>query len=237
MASSGQFGERPGVKTRDEYLARWSELHGNVNPHDSWLIRGWLTFAYRIARPLTKLGITPNGVTVVGVLVALFVPLLAWLGTSAAQSWVLWVAVLVVVLSGLLDNLDGAVAVITGRTTRGGYVLDSVADRVSDAALLCALWVLGAPGWVVASAVFVSMIQEYARARAGVVGIDEVGVVSISERPTRIVIVAVFTGLAAWGLYGVPVNLWATVGAWAAFLVAVVGFGQVGFALARRLRD
>lgn len=238
MSESNQqpFGQGVAVETLDAYFDRWSQLHGDLDPRSSWLIRGWLTFAYRVAKPLTRTGLSPNGVTVVGVVVALMVPLLSWTGITTSNSLWIWLAVAVTALSGLLDNLDGAVAVISGRTTRGGYVLDSVADRMSDAALLTALWIVGAPGWVVAGAVFVGFLQEYARARSAIVGVSEVGVVSISERPTRIVIVAVFLGLTAWAPYGVAASSWASIGAVAALATGLIGLAQVGFTLSRRLR-
>ena len=230
------FGRSEPVETLDAYFDRWSRLHGDLDPRGSSLIRGWLTFAYRVAKPLTRTGLSPNGVTIAGVVVAGAVPLLCWIGINASNSVWLWLAVAVTALSGLLDNLDGAVAVISGRTTRGGYVLDSVADRFADAALLGALWVVGAPGWIVAGAVFIGFVQEYARARAAIVGVSEVGVVSISERPTRIVIAAVFLGLAAWAPYGVAASSWASIGATAAFATGLIGLAQVGLTLARRLR-
>jgi len=224
------------VDSLDGYFERWSALHGGVDPRASWLIRGWLTMAYRCAKPLTAIGLSPNGVTVVGVLVAAVVPLLAWRGVATASSVWLWAALVVAVVTGLLDNLDGAVAVISGRTSRAGYVLDSVADRFSDALLLGSLWVLGAPGLLVALTIFVGFVQEYARARAGAAGISEVGVVSISERPTRIVIVSVFLGLCALAPYGVSVSTWATLGACMGLVVALIGALQVAVALAGRLR-
>lgn len=236
MTNDVPLGRQQPVDSLDDYLDRWSQLHGDVDPRASWLIRGWLGVAYRCAKPLTALGLSPNGVTVIGVLVAALVPVLAWLGSNSSSSAWLWAALVVTVLSGLLDNLDGAVAVITGRTSRAGYVLDSVADRVSDVALLAALWVIGAPGPLVAGAVLIGFVQEYARARSTAAGVSEVGVVSISERPTRIVIVAVFLGLSAWAPYGIAASSWATYGAWLAAAVALIGLVQVTVALARRLR-
>lgn len=224
------------VDSRDGYFERWSQLHGGVDPQDSWLIRGWLTFAYSVARPLTAVGISPNGVTVLGILVAACVPLCVWSAVSSSTTWLLWLALIVTVLTGLLDNLDGAVAVISGRTSRAGYVLDSVADRLSDALLVGSLWILGAPGLLVAAVVFVGFVQEYARARAAAVGVSEVGVVSISERPTRVVIVAVFLGLCALAPYGISIATWAALGAWLGFVVAVFGLIQVAVALTSRLR-
>ena len=236
MTNDVPLGRQQPVDSIDGYFDRWAQLHGGVDPRDSWLVRGWLTVAYRCAKPLTALGLSPNGVTVVGVLVAVMVPVLAWFGSATSSPGWLWGALLVTVLSGLLDNLDGAVAVITGHTSRAGYVFDSVADRLSDVALLAALWVVGAPGPLVACAVLLGFLQEYARARSAAAGVSEVGVVSISERPTRVVIVAVFLGLCAWAPYGVTPASWATYGACLAAAVALIGLVQVSVALARRLR-
>ena len=101
----------------------------------------WLTLAYTLARPLAARGVSPDALTAWGVLVSAAVAAVA----AAGGRWPL-VAVGIVVVAGLLDNLDGAVAILSGRTTRWGYVLDSLADRLSDAAYLLALWFLGAPG-------------------------------------------------------------------------------------------
>ena len=54
-----------------------------------------------------------------------------WIGPAAAC--------VALIVSGLLDALDGAVAVQAGRTTKVGFLLDSALDRLSDAALPVAL--------------------------------------------------------------------------------------------------
>lgn len=236
MTAGGDLGPVAAATTRQEYFQRWSQLHGGVDPAASWLIKVWLSFAYSVARPMTRIGLSPNGVTGIGLLVATAVPLLAWQYTRTEQTWWLLLAVIATILTGLLDNLDGAVAVISGRTTRWGYVLDSIVDRLSDAALLSALWALGAPGPVVVAAGLAGSVQEYARARAAAIGVSEVGVVSISERPTRVIIVAVFFVLAAWAPYGVDPAGWATIGSWAALGVALIGTAQVGLSLRSKLR-
>jgi hypothetical protein len=71
--------------------------------------------------------VSPDVLTAWGVLVSAAVAAVA----AAGGRWPL-AAVGIVVLAGLLDNLDGAVAILSGRTTRWGYVLDSLADRLSD---------------------------------------------------------------------------------------------------------
>ena len=88
-------------------------------------------------------------------------------------------------LSGALcDTLDGCVAVLEDRTTRWGYVLDSAVDRVSDAAYLVAAVAAGLPGCRSPRRCgFGFFFLEYLRARAGNAGGDEVGGVTVAERP------------------------------------------------------
>lgn len=211
------------------YLARWSELHGGYDPRGSFWAHGWLRVSYAAARPLVRLRLTPDAVTVLGLLVGISVPAVC----AAGGHWVLLAAVLTV-LTGLADGLDGAVAVITDRATRWGYVLDSVVDRWTDLALLAALGVLGAPWALVAAAAALTLVQEYARARAGAGGLDDVGVVTVWERPTRIVVVAMFS-LGA-GLWPSAAAGWATGAAGAAGVLGVVGSAQLLLVIRRRLR-
>ena len=188
------------------YLARWAPLHGDYAPARSSLAGRWLSLAYRLARPLAARGVSPGVLTAWGVLVSAAVAVVAALGGR----WPLF-AVPIVVLAGLLDNLDGAVAVLSGRTTRWGFVLDSLADRLSDAAYLLALWFLGAPGPVCVAGGSLMMLQEYARARAGNAGMGEVGVVTVWERPTRVILTAFL--LLGCGVLAAQADLLATLGA------------------------
>ena len=106
----------------------------------------------------------------------------------AAQGgrWPLAAAALVV-LAGVLDGLDGAVALHTGRARPLGAVVDAVADRLGDLLLVATLAVLGAPpAWCVAAAAL-TMLHEYLRARAGAAGMPGVGALTVAERPTRLV--------------------------------------------------
>ncbi len=217
-----------GVPSRAEYLARWSELHGGYEPASSRLTGGWLALVYVLAAPLARRRVPPDAVTMLGALAAGAV---VWLGALGGR-WVL-AAAAVVVLSGLLDNLDGAVAVLTDRATRWGYVLDSVVDRVCDALYLVALWVVGAPPWVCVLAGALTGLQEYARARAGAAGMSEVGVVTVSERPTRVIVTAMF--LLGAGLSPPSAAQWATWGAYAWLALGVVGLVQLLATIRRTL--
>ena len=43
------------VLSRDEYLAEWARWHGGTDPAGNRLVRGWLTAAYTLARPVAGL--------------------------------------------------------------------------------------------------------------------------------------------------------------------------------------
>ena len=94
------------------------------------------------------------------------------------------------VASGLFDTLDGCVAVLEDRTTRWGYVLDSVVDRVNDGIYLLAVVAVGCPPELAVALGFGFFLLEYLRARAGNAGGDEVGRITMAERPTRVILLS-----------------------------------------------
>ena len=212
------------------YLRRWSPLHGGYEPRPESLAGRWLSLAYAAARPLAAHGVSPDALTAWGVLGSVAVAAIA----SAGGRWPL-AAVGVVVVSGLLDNLDGAVAILSAKTSRWGFVLDSLADRLSDAAYLVALWVLGAPGPLCVAGGGLMGLQEYARARAGNAGMGEVGVITVWERPTRVILTAAL--LLGSGLLPDLADVIASAGAAGWVLLGVTGLAQLLVAVHRRLRD
>lgn len=217
-----------GVPDRAGYLVRWAPLHGGYEPTPTSLVGRWLTLAYVIARPLAVRGVSPDVLTAWGVLVSAAVAAAA----APGGRWPL-VAAGVVVLAGLLDNLDGAVAILADRTSGWGYVLDSLADRLSDAAYLLPLWFLGAPGPLCVVGGALMGLQEYARARAGNAGMGEVGVITVWERPTRVVLTAGL--LLGSGLLVGRADLIATAGAAVWIALGVVGLTQLLLVVHRRL--
>lgn len=211
---------------RDGYFDGWQQLHGGYDPRGNVLVRGWLSGAYVVARPCAAAGASPDLVTLLGLVVgATAVP-----AAAAGGPWLL-LAAAVVVLSGLLDNVDGAVAVLTGRATAWGQVLDAVADRVGDMLFLAALYVAGAPWTACVAGGSLMLLQEYLRARATAAGMTEVGVVTVWERPTRVVVTAAF--LASAAALGNP---WPALGAWAWVGLGCVGLGQLAVVVRGRLR-
>ncbi|HMA46991.1 MAG TPA: CDP-alcohol phosphatidyltransferase family protein [Frankiaceae bacterium] len=209
------------VPDRDGYFARWAGSHGGYDPRaGAAVVRLWLGLTFRLGRPLARRGVLPGVVTLAGAWVAAAVLPPA----AAGGRWPL-LAAAVVVASALLDNLDGCVAVLSGRATAWGYVLDSLVDRACDVGYLVALWLLGAPGWVVVAAGGTAGLLEYARARAAAAGFDEIGVVTVGERPTRVIVTAV--ALCCAGLVPARADLAAGLGAGATLGVCAVGLAQL----------
>jgi len=142
--------------------------------------------AYRITNPivriLSKSGITPNALTLINLalnIVAAYV---------VATGYFLFGGVLVLV-SGLFDLLDGALARFTKRTTKFGAILDSTVDRISEAATLCGLlvWYLARAGSLEIALIFAvligSFLISYIRARAEGLGWQcQVGLFTRAER-------------------------------------------------------
>ena len=224
----------PTLPGREQYLARWSATHGGVDTTRPGFVRGWLSVVYLAARPVARLGVSPSVVTVLGVLLAFAVVPLA----RAGGRWPLLVA-LVVVLSGLLDGVDGAVAVLTERSSAWGSVLDAVADRCSDLAYVVGLLALAGWGpawvrWLAAACGALTLMHEYLRSRAALAGVSDVGVVTVAERPTRVV-VTLMCCLAA-GVYPSAADRWGQVALAAWAVTGMVGLVQLGVVVRRRLR-
>jgi phosphatidylglycerophosphate synthase len=202
----------------DARFQRWSSLHGGAAP--TGLVGAWLRLIYFLARPLARRRVSPDAITTFGLTIALLS-----LIPAAGPGRLPLVAAALIVLAGILDGLDGAVAVRTDRVTPWGSVLDPLCDRLADICSVAALWLVGAPaGWCVAGGAL-ALLHEQVRASARVNGMPEIGVVTVSERPTRVIVSAAF--LVAAGLYPGAASTWATVGAVAWTVLGLIGLGQL----------
>ena len=162
----------------EQFKERWSELHGGADTEG--VVGGWLSFSYQVARVCVALRITPNLLTFLG------------LGTAIAMglSEYAAIALLLLVISLFFDGIDGSVAILLGTESKWGELLDSLADRISEAFWLYMGWRLGIPAWVVISMWTIASTQEYARARLASLGHREIGVVTPTERPVRAIFMA-----------------------------------------------
>ena len=135
-----------------------------------------------VAGVLAKLGVSPNMVTLAGLVGA---AISAWLISEG----MLWVGGVVMLFAGILDLFDGALARSTGRDSPFGALLDSVVDRVSEIVVLLGLLIYYARGDSLEGTVLVylavggSVMVSYLRARSEGLGIDcKVGIMTRPER-------------------------------------------------------
>ena len=164
-------------------------------------------------RPLARniVGINPNTLTLLGLLLSIAAAIFfAKNEVLAAGSLLLF--------SGFLDALDGAVARENGRTTQFGGFLDSVCDRFADAAVLIGAMYGGLtafplfPGWFPGSlAITGSLMVSYTRARAEAAG--AAASVGIGERAVRMIILisGAFLGMVNWSVLLIAVISFITV--------------------------
>ena len=139
-------------------------------------------------KPLIRLGVTPNQVTALGLAVSLAA---AWLYADwGGERLRLVFGAAAILLSGLLDAVDGVLARGTGRATRLGGFLDSVADRYSDALVLTGVTVGGLCSVPVGLlALTGSLMVSYTRSRAEAEGVEMAGV-GLFERAERMIFLA-----------------------------------------------
>jgi archaetidylinositol phosphate synthase len=92
----------------------------------------------------------------------------------------------VVILSGFLDVLDGAVARVLKASTARGALLDSLIDRVCEAFYAVYALILGLDPLVVTVFLFLSLITSYLRSRGESLGVSLMGV-GLMERAERLI--------------------------------------------------
>ena len=135
-----------------------------------------------VARALARLGVSPNAVTFAGLVGA---------GISAylISEGIFWAGGIVMLLAGILDLFDGALARATGQDSDFGALLDSVIDRVSEIVVLLGLLLFYTRSGSVEGSVLVylavggSIMVSYLRARSEGLGIDcKVGIMTRPER-------------------------------------------------------
>ena len=189
------------VLTQEEFEARWSQLHGGAEIKGA--VAWWLSISYHAARLCSALRISPNFLTLLGLLTAI----------AMAFSDYAEVALVLLVVSLFFDGIDGSLAIIQGREGNWGALLDSLADRISEAFWLYMGWKIGIPAWIAISMWTIASTQEYARARLASLGHHEIGVVTPTERPVRASFMAIALLIYIVGLPGLEVFSYIVLGA------------------------
>ena len=152
-----------------------------------------------------KLGFSPNGVTIFGLIVTLISEIYISIG-------MLLVGGIVMLIGSALDLIDGGLARRLGKVSNFGALLDSVIDRFQEALVFFGILIyfLTGPcdsfmtgfdtcsiGPILAYSAFVgSVMVSYLRARSEGLGIDcKVGIMT---RPERVIAVGIGLILSQW---------------------------------------
>lgn len=168
-------------------------------------------FVASIMRPLARLGINPNVVTLLGLLLSIITACVIASGSVVAGG-------ALVLFAGIFDMFDGAMARVRNAATTFGAFLDSTLDRYSESIILGGLlyyalqrptlhealwpwaneqqWMIG----LIFVAAIGSLMVSYTKARAEGLGLDcRTGMLA---RPERVVILAIglLTGTTIWAL-------------------------------------
>lgn len=138
-----------------------------------------------VGAKLLRMGVTADRLTALGVVMS------ACAAVAIGAGW-LSIGLLLLVLTGLPDALDGAVAKAAGTAGPRGAFFDSVADRVSDTMLL------GGVAWYLAethgglmpllpmAVLGASLVISYERAKAEALGFNAKG--GVMERAERVIL-------------------------------------------------
>jgi archaetidylinositol phosphate synthase len=156
-----------------------------------------------VGRAFSKVGLSPTAWTVVGLAVSVLAA--ASYSTSAFYGEVF--GGILVLVAGWFDIVDGAVARVTGTTSRRGAFLDSTLDRVAEVALFLGILLGGfAPPALVLLSLSLSLLVSYTRAKGDALGVTLSGV-GIGERSERLLVIAIASmiGLVYWGVIVVAV--------------------------------
>ena len=138
-----------------------------------------------VGKKLGKSGVTPNALTTISLVVAI--------GAGMAYAFRFPVlGAFGLVLSGVVDMLDGAVARATRTASRFGAVYDHVLDRYAEFFALTGIGLGGFSDWIwVIFCLFGMVMASFTRAKAESVGGLTSCTVGIAERQEKLIILLI----------------------------------------------
>jgi phosphatidylglycerophosphate synthase len=170
-----------------------------VSPGLRQRVRG---IATPIAVGFGRLGLTPNHLTLIGFGIAIVAALFA-----SGERWV--VAGVLLIVGGVFDLFDGALARATGRASKRGAFLDSVFDRAGEAVVYVGiiagcLYADFRPGAILAAAAMAAAFMvSYVRAKSEGLGFTSgTGMAAIGLAPREVRIIILTVGLLLTGQVG-----------------------------------
>ncbi len=140
------------------------------------------TYTLPLGRLCVRLGLSPDFLTLVSVLISILA------GTLLAQGWFGW-GLILVLLTNVSDMLDGATARAGGTANPFGGILDHVSDRYAEFFILTGILLSGRiePVWVI-FAIFGMVMASYVRAKAESIGKLKSCTVGLAGRQEKLIL-------------------------------------------------
>lgn len=163
--------------------------------------------AIPIALAMGRVGLTPNALTLIGFGISV---LAGW--AALEEAWL--IAGLLVIVGGVFDLFDGALAREQGKANRLGAYMDSVFDRAGEAVVFVGIigglveagW--GAAPIIAAAALAASSLVPYTRAKSESLGFTPgTGMANVGLAPREVRLVILTIGLIAAGLLGTEAGI------------------------------
>lgn len=149
-----------------------------------------------LVKGLIKTGLTPNAVTIIGLILNMGVTVIFIVGAEKGNrgdlSYVGWAGFLVL-FAGMFDMLDGQVARLGNMSSTFGALFDSVLDRYSELIMFFGICFYLVSHHYFISSIFAfgsligSMMVSYTRARSEGLGIENKG--GLMQRPERVILI------------------------------------------------
>lgn len=165
----------------------------------TWARAFFRGFLETVGRFFVRLGVTPNQLTLVGLILQAMVA--AVIATGRLQ-----LGGVLLVLFSIFDAFDGTVARLTGRASKFGSFFDSTLDRYAEAFVLFGLLVYetGQPDartevLLIYASIVGSLLVSYTRAKAESLGIKCMeGILTRAERVMLLVVGLVLSPYQIW---------------------------------------
>jgi CDP-diacylglycerol--glycerol-3-phosphate 3-phosphatidyltransferase/archaetidylinositol phosphate synthase len=136
-----------------------------------------------VGKTLAKFGFSPNSMTITSLFVAIISGYVYTLRMPTE-------AALLIILTGVIDMFDGAIARTTGRVTNFGATFDHVVDRYAEFFVIIGIIYAGYTSWISGFfTLFGMLMASFTRAKAESVGGLKSCTVGIAERQEKLLLI------------------------------------------------
>ncbi len=149
------------------------------------VIEKYYSLLEQLVKPLERKSVSPNKISAVSLILAL-------ISTLSYSFGLFFIGGILLLLSGIMDTIDGTYARIAGRETGFGALLDSTLDRYAEFFVLFGILFYYRNGimfYVIIMIIIGSIMTSYIKARAESLG--QKRNVGLMQRPERLILLSI----------------------------------------------